>query len=39
MSIVCVLIADAHSEDDSRQMAFDLDNAYNAFHRFVQEKK
>jgi len=32
----------AHDElsvDDARQMAFDLDNAYNAFHRFVQEKK
>jgi len=27
------------SDDDVRQMSFDLDHAYNSFHRFVQDNK
>eukprot|EP00456_Euglypha_rotunda_P008006 TRINITY_DN11501_c0_g1_i1.p1 TRINITY_DN11501_c0_g1~~TRINITY_DN11501_c0_g1_i1.p1 ORF type:complete len:179 (-),score=23.20 TRINITY_DN11501_c0_g1_i1:78-614(-) len=29
---------DELKEEDVRQMSFDLDQAYNSFHRFVQEK-
>jgi len=28
---------DELSEEDARQMSFDLDGAYNAFHRFIQQ--
>jgi len=27
------------SDDDARQLSFDLEQAYNAFHKFIKERR